>query len=362
MNKQDLSEMITDACNESNPILANLLITLAHSSLSKRLHILTGESAGANFHSWAVWGSKKAGVTIRQEDLDQALRNAKMVSGVCGLLVGLCLASVVVNYFPPSLSSDIIVFCLLGLGAMLGAVFGASVGLAIARSSREKAADLVLAGNRLVLDDIGRRTADFVLKFEDKNSESPIEENELRDFIDSSIYKSGEREEGAYLLEQAFSYYARAVNEVDEKKKQQNCYFANCLAILHEHQKLQPYIQKSLPFIVSRCVTRRMLSFDIGSKQLAVSENIPTLEGLDLPENLESLEDPRLLAFLDKWSCRAGSRESSAARNWTRIEDRMSYIVDLFRYCHLEPSVFDSPYTDQQCRSIYERRIPDGAL
>jgi hypothetical protein len=337
------------------------LITLAHSDLSNRLRILTGESAGANFHSWAVWGSKKAGVTIRQEDLEQALRNARVVSGICGLFVGFAVASAVVNLILFALS-DIVVSILLALGAIIGLFCGASLGLAIARSSREKAADLVLAGNKLVLDDIGRRTADFVIKFKDKSSQSPIEQNELMEFINSSIYKKGDSKQGAYLLEQAFSYYARAINEVDERRKQQDCYFANCLAILHEHQKLQPYIKKSLPFIVSRCVTKRMLSFDIGSKQLAVSENIPTIEGLELPVSLKSLDDPKLLGFLDTWSCRAKNREASAAKNWTRIEDRMSYIVDLFRYYHLEPSVFDSPYNDQQCRSIYQGRVPDGAL
>jgi hypothetical protein len=30
---------------------------------------VTGTDAGANFHSWAVWGSKKARVIVRQEDL-----------------------------------------------------------------------------------------------------------------------------------------------------------------------------------------------------------------------------------------------------------------------------------------------------
>jgi hypothetical protein len=50
--------------------------------------LLTGTDAGANFHTWAVWGSRKAGVTIRQEDLGEALRNATVVAGIVGLIVG----------------------------------------------------------------------------------------------------------------------------------------------------------------------------------------------------------------------------------------------------------------------------------
>jgi len=49
-------------------------ITRLHFFLSTALREVVGPEAGANFHSWAVWGSRKAGVTIRQEDKDQASR------------------------------------------------------------------------------------------------------------------------------------------------------------------------------------------------------------------------------------------------------------------------------------------------
>ena len=66
-----LSHMIDSANDEPNPTLCNLKITLAHKELAQRLSEVTGHDAGANFHTWAVWGSKKAGVTIREEDLDE---------------------------------------------------------------------------------------------------------------------------------------------------------------------------------------------------------------------------------------------------------------------------------------------------
>ena len=50
-------------------MLANLRITLVHRDLSLALRRLIGDSSGANFHTWAVWGSKTAGRTIRHEDL-----------------------------------------------------------------------------------------------------------------------------------------------------------------------------------------------------------------------------------------------------------------------------------------------------
>jgi len=59
---------IKDAIETSEPSLSNRKITLVHYRLSQVLQAVTGTDAGANFHTWAVWGSRKAGVTIRQED------------------------------------------------------------------------------------------------------------------------------------------------------------------------------------------------------------------------------------------------------------------------------------------------------
>ncbi len=363
MTEEELQSMISDACAERNPILANLLITLAHARLSQELLAVTGASAGANFHSWAVWGSKKAGVTIRKEDLDEALRNATVVSGICGLLVGAVAAQLSLRYLFPVSVYETLSYTLTVLGASLGLCCGAAVGRYLAYSSRSKAAALVLQGNKLVLDDIGRRTAAFVLRFKGRDAESPIEDAELEAFVTDTI---GENGGGAgaddELLRQAFTYYARAANEKDEEAKQQAAYFANCLAILHEHKKLQPYIKQSLPFIVSRCVTKRMLSFDIGSRQLAVSESIPSLKNLELPDTLRSLKDPALHAFLEQWGATDAGSDTSAAKDWSRIEERMSYIVDLFRYCHLDKSVFEPPYSEEQCELIVSRNVPAGPL
>jgi len=41
-----------------------------------------------------------------------------------------------------------------------------------------------------------------------------------------------------------------------------------------------------------------------------------------------------------------GISVSTAARNWTRIEDRMRYVFALFRKFHNAPEVFSMPYPD----------------
>ena len=86
---------IRDACLEPDPVRSNQLITCLHYRLSEELAARLGRDAGPNFHSWAVWGSRKAGVTIRQEDLDSAITNATRTAGVVGSAVGACLGGLI---------------------------------------------------------------------------------------------------------------------------------------------------------------------------------------------------------------------------------------------------------------------------
>ncbi len=104
--------MIRAACTEPDAVRSNRMITGLHYLLSEELAKAMGREGGPNFHSWAVWGSRKAGATIRQEDLDNAIHNASITAGVVGSVVG--------------------------------------------------AARLVLEGNQIVLQDIGRQSARFL--------------------------------------------------------------------------------------------------------------------------------------------------------------------------------------------------------
>jgi len=69
-------DAIEAACSEPDPAVSNRRITRLHYLLSEELAGALGREGGPNFHSWAVWGSRKAGVTIRQEDIDDAIHNA----------------------------------------------------------------------------------------------------------------------------------------------------------------------------------------------------------------------------------------------------------------------------------------------
>jgi hypothetical protein len=220
---------------------------------------------------------------------------------------------------------------------------GAFTGRRIATYSRREAARLILEGNRIVLEDIGKQTARFVATFHAKNEEEP----KALDAFLAKLQPGETAAGGQELLRQAFTNYYRARYTGDQKLKHEAAYFANCLAVLHEHIRLEPYIKKSMPFIVRKCATKRLMQFDIGKVKLRVSEEVPKLEGVPFPDSLREITGSELNNFLhgsDGW---AGDESTAPARDWTNIHERMRYIVQLFRVMHLEQSVFSEPYAQE---------------
>ena len=134
---------------------------------------------------------------------------------------------------------------------------------------------------------------------------------------------------------------------------------------MSSESKASAYIVGSLPFIVRKCVTARMLTFEIGPLTLAVSEDVPSLAGATFPSTLSVLNDRSLLTFLNGdggWDANQDSVTGSAARDWSRLRDRMAYIVKLFRCYHLHESVHAPPYSDPQVVAIESGSIPEGRL
>ena len=345
VESSNLLEIIEESVNETSPAVSNQKVTAAHFVLSEALQELTGREAGPNFHSWAVWGSKKAGVTIRQEDLDSALKDATNVSGIVGFIVGTIVAATIVWLYLDI--SILLTVVLILIGGIIGGITGALAGRAIARYSRSEAARLILEGNQTVLEDIGGKTAKFVAKFNDKDFTVEKSDGFYREFKDGKTSEGGQN-----LLREAFKAYTKAaLSENIREKLQWNC-FGNCLAILHEHIRLQPYISKSLPFIIRRCVTQRMMSFDVGEISLSVSKEFSALNKDYEIVELEDEHKNRLIELMQQ-ECPSAKisiavifdkTKNYAADNWTSIEQRMRYVWELFERFHLEPQVRSKPF------------------
>jgi hypothetical protein len=302
---------IEDACAEPDLALSNRFVTSLHYELSEALADALGLEGGPNFHSWAVWGSRKAGVTIRQEDLGDAIHNATVIAGIVGGLVGA--ATGVFAGRRLGWTSD----CFTAImGAGIGFLTGGLTGKQIAIWSREKAAKLVLEGNQTVLQDIGRQSARFLEMLED----GATSENRMAFFAGLRI---GPTERfGQDRLAKAFGCYLKAFDSNDLAIKREAMIAGNCEIVYHEHIRLEPYIRGAMPFIVRRCATQRLMTYEIGDRVLAVGDDLP------------------------------GVSRPTAAGNWVNIEERMRYVFALFHEFHNAPEVFSSPYTRAKLSSF----------
>lgn len=278
------------------------MITDLHYRLSEALAVQLGRESGPNFHSWAVWGSRKAGATIRQEDLDSAIRNAFVTAGMVGCLIGSAVGLIAgrLLHLKPDLLGVL-------LGAGVGLISGGWTGRLIALWSRKKAAMLILAGNQTVLKDIGEQSARFVELLDTGATEEGRQE-----FF--AGLRPGETEQGGQdRLAKAFRSYLSALDSNDSSVKRAAMVEGNCEIVYHEHIRLEPYIRGAMPLIVRRCATQRMMTYEIGKRVLAVGEDIP------------------------------GVSRPTAANNWVKIEDRMRYVFALFEKFHDVPEVFSKP-------------------
>jgi hypothetical protein len=297
---------IDEAVDDRDPVLSNLRITLVHRELSIALRWLIGDDSGANFHTWAVWGSKTAGRTIRREDLPVPMR-ALTRAGVLGRLAD--------------------------------------------RASRS-----IFSGNATVLDDIGRQSARFL---------SAAGSDEAFQAFEAQLRPGPPASGGQDLLRAAYRHYREAAGTADPDHRDELMLYANLLAILHEHHRLEPYIDASLPKPVRRLVTARLLGFSIGRESMRVSENVAPERGAAFPATLATIEDRDLAALLDGpggLDRTPDSLDGSAAHDWTELSDRMNFICDLFRSRQLDPELFEPPYTDAQDAAIAAGRVPDGPL
>ena len=310
--------MIGDACAEPDPVRSNLMITSLHYLFSEALATAMGREGGPNFHSWAVWGSRKAGATIRQEDLDSAIDNATTTAGVLGSMVGAATGVFARRWL--RLIPD---YVATALGAGIGAFIGGWTGKQIAIRSRGEAAQLVLKGNQIVLQDIGTQSARFLVLLESGAT------SEGRAGFFAGMRTGSTERHGHDRLSAAFRFYLEAFDSSDAGAKRAAMIAGNCEIVYHEHIRLDPYIRGAMPFIVRRCATQRLMTYEVGDRVFKVGADFP---GVPIP---------------------------AAATNWANIGERMRYVFALFRIFHTAPEVFSAPYSAMDMATL-RRASPLG--
>jgi hypothetical protein len=367
-----------------DPVIRNLEITHCYWRLAGAVAQRTG--AGANWCTFATWASKQAGSTIRGEDSTALLRER--------LGRRRELLHPVRSLWRWSLRRG-----LLDPGTRLGRIVAE---LHTPFDALERASDAVSRGNKKVFEEIGFEFARFLRECP---ADAPISAPEVQSFL--GALAPGEPPEGQDHLRRAFLRYQRQGDDRGSKAGAELLLTANLEIGLHEQTRLQPEIREALdaPYVTTGdlgrrvldsllphgTLTRRAVPDPVGAAVLgwlaarieragaeiargAITRSLMVLSlpgrvlwlGTHLadpyPEALEAITDEDLTALVARFEPAAPSGDDCGARDWAVLEQRMHYILHLFRSWHEQPALSRPPFTAAQLTSIGAGVIPGGDL
>lgn len=355
---------------ESNLVLRNLFITQSYHELSRGLAEVI-DRKNVNWSTFATWASKTAGRSIRNEEVPSFFMEV------------LHLGDRLNAYLPK------------WLGALLSRIGILAVVLTAAKDAVQQVSSEVSAGNLKVYKELGPLFERFIALCRDGAQDSAVE-----DFF--AALRPGEPEtDGQDLLRRAFRHYLSVRTAASDKERAELMLLANCLIGLHEQTRLQPNIQgamdapvdeiflanlrKGVPFwlrglgfhlvtFVLRRFTREVkhaweelatryamnLALPEG-KEISLGSDVPQLPS-GFPPELRDIELPELRELVRRFDPNLSSTAGSAANNWARLEDRMGFIVELFRSRQQDEKLFLPPFSPAQEEALARGIVPSGAL
>ncbi|MBL8154575.1 MAG: hypothetical protein JNM70_10350, partial [Anaerolineae bacterium] len=369
-------------------VIRNLHITQSYHELARALAARTGRQA--NWCVYATWASKQAGQTIRKEDFQRMLEAVVLAA-------------------PAAQTVEDTVAAAQGLGSTQSA---AEIQETLADvlnplAALNRASDAVGRGNRKVYAEIGREFARFL---EVCGADAAYDADRLAAFNDG--LRPGDPPEGQAHLREAFQAIYRAFFESDPKTRAELLLFANIEIGFHEQTRLQPEIAEAMNagFIDPRAfrarlikalfpyrgwlarmrlfllrlldrprpldvaldsllqearrrarllITEYMMCIELpGGGRLRLGEDVPG----EFPEALRQIDLPELWALLARIDPTPDSTRDTGAVDWSRLDDRLHYIADLFRSTQAQADLFDPPFTPEQVAALKAGRRPDGRL
>jgi hypothetical protein len=367
----------------SNAAIRNLEITHCYSRLAAAVAARSGQ--GANWCTFATWASRQAGRTIRGEDFLEHVGR--------GLGQGRELLHPVRSVWRWLLRRG-----LLQPESRLGRL---TAQLHTPFDAFELASDAVARGNKKVFEEIG---LEFARYLQECPPNAPPESAEFRSFL--AGLRPGDPPDGQRYLRHAFERYQRQRFETEPKARTELVVLANLEIGLHEQTRLQPEIREALDaaYVSEEDLGRRMLDalfprwagsgarvrrpaaaalgFLASRAQRVTSEiareaithcfmvlSLPSRVlalGIHLddpyPEALREPGNPELTELLARYEPVPPAPDDCGARDWSELQQRMHYIVHLFRAFHASEDLFQAPFTSQQVASFGRGTIPDGEL
>ena len=359
---------------DDNPVLRNLLITQSYHDLSTGMSGLLG-TGNANWCTYATWASRTAGRFIRDDEVPALLRSLIERS--------------------PSYSAA---------KARLGRLGFTFDHTPLAHLPAEIVGDVsaqITQGNLKVYAELGPLFARMIDAF---RADASVRSSAPLAAVLATLTEGPSERGGQTLLRSGVTAYFAAMKETEPKKKAELILLANGQVGLHEQIRLQPHIADSLRAPVAASVnhaaatllrplapqlrnraepeieailhpltadlerdwnqiaTRELMTLTVPGETLRLGRPLPPLPGQPLcPPKLHDIDNPDLRSLLSHYAC--GTIDASATTlDWTQLDQRMQYILNLFRSRQMTPSIFSQPFEDAQRAAILDRKVPSGPL
>jgi len=338
---------------DSDPVRRNLRITQSYHELTVAFDRIYG-GPDVVWTAFATWASKQAGRYIRNEEVPAPLRR----------FLGL----------DPRRSSALD-------GTVSAGLLRNGRLLRFAREATKDVSQHIAEGNHRVY----RRLAPLYARFlELVHHHHGPDAQRLGSFL-AEIRRDSETTDE---LPRAFAQYYAAIFEKSPQRRAERMLLANLLVGLHEQTRLQGDIDGGLRAPMRRAArslflgrllspalrrleddwvqaaTQCLVTLAVPEGTLEMGEDLPPLpDGSMYPPALRCLTLPALLEVLRELDRTPDSLRGSAARDWTSLADRMSYVADFFRSRQQDPRLLRAtPFTPAQTREIREGRVPAGRL
>ncbi len=367
---------VDDIAAMTDPVLRNLWITQRYHELALQLRE-AGAGEDATWCAFAVWASKTAGATIRGEVLPVRARRLLVENEATQAALRALSHGAAGHVWRFLLSRD-------PLGRAAEQVTG-DVSKALAEGNRLVFAELAPLFTALVK---ARGSVDATTPQSLSTALAPALASLQNSGIDTSD------------LGAAFDAYAHALCAPSGRAAL--ILQANMLAVAHEQQRLQPAIEQALGAAVTDTLQRVLeddlvrhvpaagvrevldhLTGDVcatldeawdvaltdaimqlvtASETLDLHDNVPPLNGTLFPPALSDLRGTPAEDVVAKWDKTGGTGVRSGADNWERLEERMNFIVNLFRSRQQVAALFDPPFSDAQLAVLARGELPPGPL
>ena len=364
-----------------DPVVRNLWITHAYHEWGVALSRLMGDD-DISWCGFGTWASKSAGRTIRGDELPGLLRDVidqsenletttKWVGRFTGFLSHLRLTE----------------------RLELSHLFG------VADRVADEISGQVARGNLLVFTELGPILAGLVEAFE-RRPRPTVDDYDtvVQPLIDANLAQGVD----GTLVEQALQAWWAAVFDTDPGSRSQHVLEGNIATVLHEQQRLQDAIAGALDAAVTfgfqavahdliravalsgalhrildrmlgrlsaeieeewrHVVTEELTTLVTPDETLRLGRDLPSLGRDVFPASLMTLVEPSPNDLWTAWNRAQPDLRGTAAKDWSLLDQRMNYIVNLFRSRQQHHRLLDPPFTDAQLTVMALGQLPERPL